>query len=79
MFRHTSSSLFFIKSTLPLLTIRTHFDVFDLPLHSNSAKLDTQSLQKRLHQLQRQFHPDALVGKSQEEVERWETIAAQVN
>ena len=77
MFPTKSSSLF--RPTLPLLAIRTHFDIFNLPLKDNSASLNTHALQKQLHQLQRQFHPDALVGKSKEEVERCETIAAQVN
>lgn len=69
----------FLRHSLPLFSIRTHFDIFDLSLKENSATINTAALQKKLHQLQRQFHPDTLVGKSKEEIERCEAVAAQVN
>lgn len=66
------------------LRLRTHFDVLSVPIAAlvspdSRSHIDPYLLQKRLHALQRRFHPDSLSGKSQAERDRCEIIAGRVN
>jgi hypothetical protein len=83
MFRFSQNKYLHISSlfsfTPILLRVRTHFDVFSLDVATDSHSLDLHTLQKKLHSLQRTLHPDALVGKSQEEITRCEALSSEVN
>jgi hypothetical protein len=70
------------RSCSVALRLRTHFDLLSIPLASvvaSGARVDTAQLQKKLHALQRRFHPDALVGKGDAERAHCEIIAGKVN